>query len=276
MTDTSGKTWFITGASRGFGREWSTAALERGDRVAATARDTSTLDDLVATYGDAILPIELDVTDHDADFAAVARAHEHFGRLDVVVNNAGYGHFGFVEELTEAEFRAQLETNVFGAMWVTQAALPFLREQGSGHILQVSSIGGISAFPLVGAYHASKWALEGFSQALAQEVAGFGIKVTLIEPGGFSTDWGGSSASRSAELPAYAALREQVAEQRKSRWTPGDPTASSAAVLRIVDADEPPLRAFLGEAPLTIAKADYASRLESWEKWQDVAVLAQG
>ncbi|MFB9311907.1 SDR family oxidoreductase [Nocardioides plantarum] len=271
------KIWFITGASRGFGREWSIAALERGDRVAATARDTSTLDDLVEKYGDAVLPIELDVTDHDADVAAVGRAHEHFGRLDVVVNNAGYGHFGFVEELTEAEFRAQMETNVFGAMWVTQAALPFLREQGSGHILQVSSIGGISAFPLVGAYHASKWALEGFSQALAQEVAGFGIHVTLIEPGGFATDWGGSSASRSAGLPAYDALREQVAEQRKQRGgTPGDPTASAAAVLRIVDAEEPPLRAFLGSAPLGIAKADYESRLATWEQWQDNAELAQG
>ena len=271
------KTWFITGASRGFGREWSIAALERGDRVAATARDTSTLDDLVEKYGDALLPVELDVTDRDADFAAVARAHEHFGRLDVVVNNAGYGHFGFVEELSEEEFRAQLETNVFGAMWVTQAALPFLREQGSGHILQVSSIGGISAFPIVGAYHASKWALEGFSQALAQEVAGFGIHVTLIEPGGFATDWGGSSASRSAELPAYDALREQVAEQRKQRGgQPGDPTASAAAVLRVVDAEEPPLRAFLGTAPLGIAKADYESRLKTWEQWQDNAELAQG
>ena len=126
------KTWFITGTSRGFGREWAIAALERGDQVAATARDIASLDDLVAKYGDAILPIALDVTDRDADFAAVKRAHEHFGRLDIVVNNAGYGHFGMVEEVTEAEIRAQLETNVLGALWVTQAALPYLREQGSG------------------------------------------------------------------------------------------------------------------------------------------------
>src|SRR4051794_1720817 len=273
----SSKTWFITGASRGFGREWAIAALERGDRVAATARDTSTLDDLVQKYGDALLPLQLDVTDRAADFAAVQQAHQHFGRLDVVVNNAGYGHFGFVEELTEREFRDQMETNVFGAMWVTQAALPLLREQGSGHILQVSSIGGISAFPLVGAYHASKWALEGFSQALSQEVAGFGIHVTLIEPGGFSTDWGGSSSKRSEELPAYAELHEQVAEMRKKRvGSPGDPTASAAAVLKIVDADQPPLRAFLGSAPLGIAKADYESRIASWEEWQPNAELAQG
>lgn len=270
------KTWFITGASRGFGREWSIAALERGDRVAATARDTATLDDLVERFGDAVLPIELDVTDRDADVAAVQRAHDHFGRLDVVVNNAGYGHFGFVEELSEKEFRDQLETNVFGAMWVTQAALPLLRAQGSGHILQVSSIGGISAFPLVGAYHASKWALEGFSQSLAQEVAGFGIRVTLIEPGGFSTDWAGSSATRSTELPAYDELRAQVLEQRKNRGEPGDPKASAAAVLAIVDADEPPLRAFLGTAPLGIAKADYEQRLATWEAWQHKAEAAQG
>jgi NAD(P)-dependent dehydrogenase (short-subunit alcohol dehydrogenase family) len=144
------KVWFITGTSRGFGREWARAALERGDKVAATARDVASLDDLVVKYGDSIMPIGLDVTDHDADFAAVAAAHERFGRLDVVVNNAGYGHFGFIEEVTESEARAQLETNLFGALWITQAALPFLRAQGSGHIIQVSSIGGISAFPIVG------------------------------------------------------------------------------------------------------------------------------
>lgn len=271
------KIWFITGTSRGFGREWALAALERGDSVAATARDIRSLDDLVERFGERLLPIGLDVTDREADFAAVARAHEHFGRLDVVINNAGYGHFGFVEEVTEEEARAQLETNVFGALWVTQAALPFLRAQGSGHIIQVSSIGGISAFPLVGIYHASKWALEGFSQSLAQEVAGFGIHVTLVEPGGFSTDWSGSSSRRSDPLPAYAELHEAVAEQRKARvGTPGDPTASAAALLRIVDAERPPLRVFFGAAPLGIAKADYASRLETWEAWNDVSLLAQG
>src|SRR5258707_4853867 len=204
------KIWFITGASRGFGREWAIAALERGDSVAATARDLSTLDDLVATYGERFLPLQLDVTDRDADFAAVRQSHERFGRLDVVVNNAGDGHFGMVEEVPEAEARAQLETNLFGALWVTQAALPFLREQGSGHILQVSSIGGISAFPLVGIYHASKWALEGISQSLAQEVAPFGIKVTLIEPGRIATDWAVSSSSTATQLPHYAGVHERV------------------------------------------------------------------
>jgi NAD(P)-dependent dehydrogenase (short-subunit alcohol dehydrogenase family) len=277
MDNTDSKTWFITGTSRGFGREWAMAALDRGDRVAATARDTSSLDDLVGKYGDAILPIALDVNDREADFAAVAAAHEHFGRLDVVVNNAGYGHFGFIEEISEDEARAQLETNLFGALWVTQAALPFLREQGSGHIVQVSSIGGISAFPMVGIYHASKWALEGFSQALAQEVADFGIRVTLIEPGGFTTDWAGDSARRSEPDPAYDELRDKTQQWRASRNAkPGDPAASAAAILEIVDADEPPLRVFFGAAPIEMAKADYAGRLETWEKWQHVSVLAQG
>lgn len=272
------KTWFITGTSRGFGREWAVAALERGDRVAATARDAASLDDLVAQYGgDAVHAQALDVTDRSACFSAVAAAHEHFGRLDVVVNNAGYGHFGMIEEITEAEARDQIETNLFGALWVTQAALPFLREQRSGHILQVSSIGGISAFVEVGMYHASKWALEGFSQSLAQEVRDFGIHVTLIEPGGFSTDWGGSSARHSERLAAYDAVHQASDERRAAnRGRAGDPAASAAAVLKIVDADEPPLRCFFGSAPLGIAEADYASRLETWRAWQPVAELAQG
>ncbi|MGY4712702.1 SDR family oxidoreductase [Mycolicibacterium sp. CBM1] len=271
------KIWFITGTSRGFGREWAIGALERGDKVAATARNTESLADLVDKYGAAILPIQLDVTDRAADFAAVKQAHDHFGRLDIVVNNAGYGHFGFIEELTEAEARAQLETNLFGALWVTQAALPFLRTQGSGHIIQVSSIGGISAFPLVGIYHASKWALEGFSQALAQEVAPFGVHVTLIEPGGFDTDWAGSSSTTSSELPDYAELHKKVAESRAQRWAkPGDPAASARAIMKVVDAEQPPLRVFFGESPLQTARADYESRLANWEQWQPVAVEAQG
>ncbi len=269
------KTWFITGTSRGFGREWTRAALERGDQVAATARDPGTLDDLRTEHGDALLPLTLDVTSREAAFGAVKRAREHFGRLDIVVNNAGYGHFGMVEEISEQEARAQIETNLFGALWVTQAALPFLREQGSGHIVQVSSIGGISAFPNVGIYHASKWALEGISQALAQEVKQFGINVTLVEPGGFSTDWSGPSSKRSDPNPAYDALRERQQQWRASN-VPGDPTASAAAIMRVVDADPPPLRAFFGTAPLGIAENDYAGRLATWRQWQPVAELAQG
>jgi NAD(P)-dependent dehydrogenase (short-subunit alcohol dehydrogenase family) len=273
----SEKVWFITGTSRGFGREWAIAALERGDKVAATARDLGKLDDLVAEYGDAILPIQLDVTDRDADFAAVKQAHEHFGRLDIVVNNAGYGQFGFIEELSEAEARDQIETNVFGALWITQAALPFLRAQRSGHILQVSSIGGITAFQNVGIYHASKWALEGLSQALAQEVESFGIHVTLIEPGGFDTDWAGPSSKRATPLPDYEEAHAEAESKRSQRTAKsGDPAASAKAVLKIVDAPEPPLRVFFGELPLQLAKADYESRLATWEQWQPVAVEAQG
>jgi NAD(P)-dependent dehydrogenase (short-subunit alcohol dehydrogenase family) len=271
------KVWFITGTSRGFGREWAIAALERGDKVAATARDIATLDDLVQRFGEAVLPIALDVTDREADFAAVAQAHERFGRLDVVVNNAGYGQFGFVEELSEGDAREQIETNLFGALWISQAALPYLRSQRSGHIIQVSSIGGIVAFPNLGMYHASKWALEGLSQSLAQEVESFGIRVTLIEPAGFSTDWGGASARHATPLPAYAEAHAESDRQRSERASePGDPAASAAAVLRIVDAEKPPLRVFFGTLPLQLAQVDYAQRLATWEEWQPVSELAQG
>ncbi|HEY0401219.1 MAG TPA: SDR family oxidoreductase [Blastococcus sp.] len=271
------KTWFITGASRGFGREWTIAALERGDTVAATARDTSTLDDLMQQFNDRILPLRLDVTDRDAVLSAVKLAHDRFGRLDVVVNNAGYGQFGMVEEISEAEARAQFDTNVFGALFVTQAALPYLREQGSGHILQVSSIGGISAFPNIGIYNASKWALEALSQSLAAEVADFGIKVTIIEPGAYSTDWGGASAKHATADPAYEAFREKAAEQRKARaGNPGDPVATRDAVLEVVDAENPPLRIFFGNGPLAIATKDYESRLATWREWERVSIAAHG
>jgi NAD(P)-dependent dehydrogenase (short-subunit alcohol dehydrogenase family) len=269
------KTWFITGASKGFGREWAEAALERGDRVAATARDISTLDALVERHGDAVLPLRLDVTDRDAGIAAVKEAAERFGRLDVVVNNAGFGQFGAIEELTEDEVRGQFEANVFGALWITQAAVTIMRAQGSGHIVQVSSIGGISAFTNTGIYHASKWALEGFSQSLALEVAEFGIHVTLVEPAGYSTDWSGPSAKRAEPIAAYDGMRERRTAGY-AKVTPGDPTATRDAILAVVDADEPPLRIFLGDGPLAIAEKDYASRLETWRKWEDVSVAAHG
>jgi NAD(P)-dependent dehydrogenase (short-subunit alcohol dehydrogenase family) len=269
------KVWFITGSSRGFGREWAQAALDRGDRVAATARDLDTLSELVETYGDAVLALKLDVNDRAADFDAVAQAHEHFGRLDVVINNAGYGLFGTIEEVSEEEARAQIETNLFGALWVTQAALPYLREQRNGHIIQVSSIGGIAAFAGVGLYHASKWGLEGFSEALALEVAEFGIHVTLVEPGGFDTDWSGSSAVRAEPIDAYAEARKQMAA-RRSQLPQGKTGATGAAILQIVDAAEPPLRVFFGAPPLAIAKERYAQRLQTWEEWNELSVAAQG
>ena len=271
----AGKVWFITGTSKGFGRVWAEAALARGDRVAATARDVKTLAPLAEQYGTQVAAMALDVTDKAAVGAAVTAAHARFGRLDVVVNNAGYGLFGAIEEVSEAEARAQLETNLFGALWVTQAVLPLMRAQGSGHIIQVSSIGGVNAFPTVGLYHASKWGLEGFSQSLAAEVAGFGIKVTIVEPGGFATDWGGPSAKRAAQMTAYDGARAAVAGVR-GKSVPGDPLATGPAILKVVDAKEPPLRIFFGSSGLPMTRAEYARRIETWEKWNDVSLEAQG
>ena len=269
------KVWYITGTSRGLGREFAINALERGDRVAATARNTDSLADLIEKYGDALLPLALDVTDKAAVEASVAEAHERFGRLDIVVNNAGYGHFGAVEELTETEIRDQMETNFFGALWVVQAALPILRAQGSGHIVQISTIGGIGAFPNIGAYHASKWALEGMSEALAQEVAPLGIKVTLVEPGGFSTDWAGDSSKRSTPMPEYEAVREAMAARRSSQNS-GNPITAGQAILDVVDAEEPPLRVLFGSGPTEMVKAIYAKRLETWDQWSWISHKAQG
>jgi len=269
------KVWFITGTSRGFGRIWAEAALARGDRVAATARDVTTLRPLVDRYGERVAAITLDVTDKAAVHSAVIESHARFGRLDVVVNNAGYGLFGAIEEVSEAEARAQLETNLFGALWVTQAVLPILRGQRSGHIIQVSSIGGVNAFPIVGLYHASKWGLEGFSQSLAAEVSGFGIKVTIIEPGGFATDWGGPSAKHATPLPIYDGMRAALENWRKS-FVPGDPEATGAAILRVVDAADPPLRIFFGSSGLPMLRSEYAKRIDTWEQWNAVSIEAQG
>jgi NAD(P)-dependent dehydrogenase (short-subunit alcohol dehydrogenase family) len=270
------KVWFITGSSRGFGREWAAAALARGDKVAATARDTGSLDELVARHGENVLALELDVTDRAAAFETVAHAHAHFGRLDVVVNNAGYGLFGAIEEVSEEQARAQIETNLFGALWVTQAAIPFLREQRSGHFIQVSSIGGIVAFPRIGLYHASKWGLEGFSESLAQELAEFGVYVTLVEPGGFDTEWGTGSAVRAKELPAYEAVHQQARERSSATLPKGKTAATAAALFTVVDAEIPPLRIFFGSPPLEIARERYALRLATWEQWKDVSIAAQG
>lgn len=271
------KIWFITGTSRGFGREWTQAALERGDKVAATARSTDALQELVERFGASILPLTLDVANHDDCFAAVKTAFEHFGRLDVVVNNAGYGQYGMVEEISEAEARAQMETNFFGALWVTQAALPYLRQQGSGHILQVSSIGGIGAFTNLSLYHASKWALEGMTQALNAEVKDFGIKVTLIEPTGYATDWGGPSAMQAEPLPAYAGLREKAGALFAQTFAePGDPGATGPVILELADMPDPPLRLFLGRGPLEMIRTEYAHRLAEWEKYNALAEEAHG
>ena len=272
---TSHKAWFITGASKGFGYVWTEAALARRDSVAAAARNIGLLDKLNVKYGDRLLPLTLDVGDKRAVDAAVKQAHQRFGRIDVAINNAGYGLFGAIEEVSEQEARAQIETNLFGALWVTQAVLPIMRAQHSGHIIQISSVGGIFAVPTVGLYHASKWGLEGFSQALAAEVKDLGIKVTIIEPGGFATEWGTASAHRARQLPAYDAARAALGKIRTAS-VPGDPKATASALFRIVDAAEPPLRVFFGDAGLPMAKSEYAERIATWERWNDVSLEAQG
>jgi NADP-dependent 3-hydroxy acid dehydrogenase YdfG len=272
---TSHKAWFITGASKGFGYVWTEAALARGDSVAAAARNIGSLDKLKVKYGDRLLPLTLDVGDKGAVDASVKQAHQRFGRIDVAINNAGYGLFGAIEEVSEQEARAQIETNLFGALWVTQAVLPIMRAQHSGHIIQISSVGGIFAVPTVGLYHASKWGLEGFSQALAAEVKDLGIKVTIIEPGGFATEWGTASAHRARQLPAYDAARAALGKIRTAS-VPGDPKATASALFRIVDAAEPPLRVFFGDAGLPMAKSEYAERIATWERWNDVSLEAQG
>ncbi|SPL98212.1 oxidoreductase, short-chain dehydrogenase-reductase family [[Actinomadura] parvosata subsp. kistnae] len=267
------KNWFITGASRGFGRIWAEAALARGDRVAATARRPEALRPLAETYGDAVLPLPLDVTDRDAVTAAVRQAADAFGRLDVVVNNAGYGLFGMVEEVTEQQARAQLDTNLLGPLWVTQAALPLLRAQNGGHIVQVSSLGGLAAFPTLGLYNASKWALEGMSEALAQEVGPLGIHVTIVEPGPYGTDWSGASAVRTEPIAAYEPIRRARQAGATAR-APQDPRATAGVILELVDTDEPPLRLFLGTYPYPVVEAAYRQRLETWNAWRSLAAKA--
>lgn len=268
------KNWLITGANRGLGRAFALAALERGDRVAATARDIKGLDDLVQRFGDLIVPLTLDVTDRAACFAVVAAGAAALGRLDVVVNNAGYGLFGMVEELTEAQMRDQMEVNFFGLFHMTQAVLPVLRGQGAGHIIQISTVGGVMTFAGLGGYHASKWAVEGLSDALAQEVAGLGIKVTLVEPGPYATDWAGASASHAAPIAAYDPVRAALAARQMPAEVNGDPAAVGPAILALVDAENPPLRLFLGVLPTMMVPATYQARLAEWEAWKDVSIAA--
>jgi NAD(P)-dependent dehydrogenase (short-subunit alcohol dehydrogenase family) len=275
--DRSRRVWFVTGAGRGLGRAFTEAILEQGDAVVATARDVTTLDDLAPTYGDALLPLRVDVTDRNAVFAAVERAHAEYDHLDVVVNNAGYGLFGAVEELAPAEMLAQLDVNLLGPLHVVQAALPRMRERRAGHIIQISTIGGLVAFPLLGGYHASKWALEGLTESLAQEVAPFGIAVTLVEPGGYATDWAGSSARWTAQHAAYDELRaERFGDPEATRaQLSADPAAAGRAILAVADADPPPSRVFFGSRPLGIVEGVYAQRLETWRAHRDLSAAAE-
>ncbi|WCT11775.1 SDR family NAD(P)-dependent oxidoreductase [Mucilaginibacter jinjuensis] len=270
------KTIFITGASRGFGKIWAEAFLKRGDKVIATARNIETLNDLVQSYGDSILPIQLDVNKRDAVFAAVAKAKAHFGTIDTLINNAGYGLFGTIEETTEQEARDQFETNVFGLLWATQAVLPVMREQGHGHIIQVSSVLGIATLPVLGIYNASKFAVEGLSETLATEVKGFGINISLIEPNGFATDWAGPSAIQTTPMDVYQPVRDAFQAGMSDADIFGIPEATTEAVLKLVDAENPPLRLFLGKVALPWAKQVYEGRIAEWESWADVAAAAHG
>ncbi len=268
------KTIFITGASRGFGKIWAEAFLQRGYNVVATARNLATLADLKQAYGDTLLPIQLDVTDREKSFEAVQQAAEHFGSIDVLINNAGYGLFGAVEEATEQEVRKQFDANVFGLIWVTQAVLPLMRKQGSGHIIQISSVLGVFTLPTLGVYNASKFAVEGLSETLASEVKDFGIHVTLVEPNGFSTEWS-SAGIQSPAIAAYDGVKEAF-QASFTEGSIGKPEATVGAIVKLVESPNPPLRLFLGKIGLPVAKQVYAERLSTWEAWSDVAVEAHG
>lgn len=266
---------FITGASKGFGKIWAKAFLEQGDKVVATARNLDALNDLTDAYGDSILPIQLDVNDHDACFAAVNQAKEHFGSIDVLINNAGYGLFGTIEETTEKEARDQIETNVFGLLWVTQAIIPVMRAQGNGHIIQVSSVLGVVSPPVLGLYNASKFAVEAISESLAAEVKAFGINVSIVEPNTFGTDWSGASAVHTTANPVYDELKKAFFGSL-TEDSIGVPEATKEAILKLVNSENPPLRLTLGKVAYPWIKQVYEQRLATWEEWEEVSSNAHG
>jgi NAD(P)-dependent dehydrogenase (short-subunit alcohol dehydrogenase family) len=267
------RTWLVTGSSRGFGREIAEAALRRGDRVLATARNPDQLDALAA-FGDAVVPFALDVTDSGGARRAVDAAISSFGSLDVVVNNAGYAASAAIEEISEESFRDQIETNLFGVVNVTKAALPIFHQQRSGYFLQFSSIGGrVGGSPGLGAYQTAKFAVEGFSEVLNAEVKPLGIKVTIVEPGGFRTDWGGSSMQTSpvgADYEDTVGAMNRFRESTVSTWR-GDPKRAADILVDLVDLDEPPLRLLLGEGAVTSADRSSRERAAEAERWTAVS-----
>ncbi|WP_343524180.1 SDR family NAD(P)-dependent oxidoreductase [Pedobacter sp.] len=273
---TANKVWFITGASRGFGRVWATAALERGDKVAATARNLSAIADLQEKYKENVLTLELDVTNYDQVAKTIRQAHEHFGRLDVVLNNAGYSLVATIEEATIDQVKAMYNTNIFGAVAVIQAALPILRKQGYGHILGTSSNLGHVVLPVIGYYSSSKWAFEAIHESLAAEVKSFGIKVTIIEPGAYATEFGSQASLKFADgLDVYTDFKAKFFEglQHMER---GNPEATPEAIFKVVDTENPPLRLSLGSHNLAWVRTAYAERIASWEEWKAVSNAAQG
>lgn len=271
----SNKVWFITGASRGFGRIWTEAALQRGDKVAATARSLASIADLNEKYGANVLTLELDVTNTAQAASAVAKAHEHFGRLDIVLNNAGYSLVGTIEEASADEVRTLYDTNIFGPLAVIKAALPLLREQGGGHILGTSSNLGQVVLPVIGYYCSSKWAFEAIHESLAAEVKSFGIKVTIIEPGAYATEFGSQESLKfAAGLDIYEDFKNQFFGELRTLER-GDPAATPEAIFQLVDAENPPLRFFLGNQNLAWVRKAYAERLAIWEEWESVSNAAQ-
>ncbi|TDX02119.1 SDR family NAD(P)-dependent oxidoreductase [Dinghuibacter silviterrae] len=270
------KVWFITGSSRGFGRVWAEAALQRGDKVAATARNVKNIADLKEKYGANVLTLALDVTKPDQVKSAVEAACAHFGRLDIVLNNAGYSLVGTIEEASAGDVKAMYDTNIFGTLSVIQAALPLLRKQGSGHILGVSSGLGHVTMPVIGYYCSSKWAFEAIHESLAAEVKPFGIKVTIIEPGAYATEFGSQESLKfAAGLDIYTDFKTQFFDRLRSLER-GNPNATPGALFKIVDAEQPPLRLFLGSHNLTWVRSAYAERLATWEAWEPVSNAAQG
>lgn len=271
------KVWFITGSSRGFGKIWTEAALKRGDKVAATARDINSIAALKETYGDNVLTLEVDVTNVNQVQSAIKEAHEYFGRLDVVFNNAGYSLVGTIEESQIDEIKAMYETNIMGSIHVIQAALPILRTQGNGHILGTSSAVGIYSNPLIGYYCSSKFAYEAIYDSLSKEVAQFGIKVTMIEPGAYNTEFGSADSLKMASknLGVYDELKNNLMQNLQTLER-GNPKATPDAIFAVVDAENPPLRLLLGKNDLPYIKQIYDERIEEWEAWKTVSDAAQG
>jgi NAD(P)-dependent dehydrogenase (short-subunit alcohol dehydrogenase family) len=268
------RVWFVTGASSGFGRAIGQTVLNSGGRLVAATRRPGAVQELAHQHPGRALPIALDVTDAAASRAAVSEAVERFGRVDVVVNNAGYGHVGAVEELTDAELRAQLDVNLFGVINVTRAALPHLRRQRSGHLVQMSSLNGVEGLAGGGYYAASKFAIEGLSESLAEEVASIGIRVTIVEPGPHRTRFASErSAPRARPISDYAGsvgrTREILSQLDGNQ--PGDPARAAAAILAAVESDDPPLRLPLGQMALDNIRARLDARLQELEAWAQVS-----
>ncbi len=267
------KVWFITGSSRGLGRSLTEAVLAAGDSVAATARDPKQLTDLQTKYGRQILSLPLDVTDNAQIRAAVDQTLKTFGRIDVLVNNAGFGITGAAEAFSDEQVRSQLETNLYAPIAITRAVLPVMRKQRSGRILQVSSVGGRVGNPGLSMYQAAKFGLGGFTEALAKEVAPLGIHVTSVEPGGFRTDWGGASMTFAPDIEGYEASVGAVRSfLRSGKYVPmGDPDKAAKAMIRLVDDPQPPVHLVLGSEAVAILQAADAARKAELEKWLPVS-----